>query len=60
MPSRTSAAPPVRLRDPVPPDRDGFSRSPGAVPGRVGPIVGGVVVLVVVLVVVVLLVLLLT
>jgi serine/threonine protein kinase len=43
--TRSSVAPPMRLRDPVPPDRDGSFARAGAGPGPVLVIAGGVVLL---------------
>ena len=54
--TRSSVAPPMRLRDPVPPDRDGsFARNTGAVPQRVVVLAGAAVLLVLVVLLVLLL-----
>jgi serine/threonine protein kinase len=54
--TRSSVAPPMRLRDPVPPDRDGsFARNTGAVPARVVALAGAAVLLVLVVLLVLLL-----
>ncbi|GAA4764061.1 serine/threonine-protein kinase [Actinomycetospora chibensis] len=54
--TRASVAPPMRLRDPVPPDRDGsFARNTGAVPPRVIAGAGAAVLLVLVVLLVLLL-----
>lgn len=54
--TRSSVAPPIRLRDPVPPNRDGsFARNAGRGPGPAVLIAGAVVVAVVVVLLVVLL-----
>jgi serine/threonine protein kinase len=53
--TRSSVAPPMRLRDPVPPDRDGSFTRAGAGPGRVLVIAGGVLLLLLVVLLVVLL-----
>jgi len=53
--TRASVAPPVRLRDPVPPDRDGSFARAGAGPNHLLPAVGGLVLLVLVVLLVVLL-----
>lgn len=54
--TRSSVAPPMRLRDPLPPDRDGsFVRSGGNRPTPLVPLVGGVVLLAVIVLLVLLL-----
>jgi serine/threonine protein kinase len=53
--TRSSVAPPMRLRDPVPPDRDGSFARAGAGPGRALAIAGGLLLLVLVVVLVLLL-----
>ncbi|MDF2979260.1 MAG: serine/threonine protein kinase [Actinomycetospora sp.] len=53
--TRSSVAPPMRLRDPVPPDRDGSFARAGAGPGRALLIAGGLLLLLLVVVLVLLL-----
>ena len=54
--TRSSVAPPVRLRDPVPPDRDGsFARDREPFPQRVVVLAGAAVLLVLVVLLVLLL-----
>ncbi|WP_433785876.1 serine/threonine-protein kinase [Actinomycetospora sp. CA-101289] len=53
--TRSSVAPPMRLRDPVPPDRDGSFARAGAGPGRVLVIAGGLALLLLVVLLVLLL-----